>query len=174
MTKTEQFLYDIKYDKHEALNTILHMIVGATLLIVIGYYIPLVYLQFFDTKSYYQIINPITVENKNNVVCTYIDAYINRRVLSPILGTAVRQLTLIRAKDGKTVRMQSYTTDIQSDTGSSGVMIAHWPLPCNIPLGTYFFEGTVRYEVRGLPKYTHFYTENFEIVATPAGELQAK
>ena len=166
-----QFIIDLKYNPREAFDTIVHMLLFAVLAMVIGYFIPLIYYRYFDNRNYYDIVSPITVENKKNIICTYVNAYVNRKVMYPIFGTSVRQLTLIREKDGKSVRMRSYTTNIQADVGD-GVMIAHWPLPCDVPYGTYYFEGTVKYEVRGLTKYTHFYTENFDIVATSAAELE--
>lgn len=132
-----------------------------------------IYFKYYDKTKYYDIKNPITVEKKTNFLCSYIDAYIQRKVLVPIQGTSVRQLTLIRKNDGFSQRIKSYTTDIQADVGE-GTMVAHWKLPCDpeeAPPGTYYFEGTVTYKVRDITKYTHFITENFEVVASSSAVI---
>lgn len=134
-----------------------------------------VYFVYFDKTKYYEILNPVTVERKQVTLCGYVDAYINRRVLVPIQGTSVKQLTLIRESDKKSQRMQSYTTDIQANTtnGVYEVMITHWKLPCgDIPFGTYYFEGTVIYHINDIQKSTRFRTENFEIIATPSAIIK--
>jgi hypothetical protein len=127
------------------------------------------YYRYIDKTVYYDITNPITVERKQNVVCTYVDAYIHRKVLVPIQAVSVKQLVLMRV-DGKKESRGSYTTSFQADVGET-TNVAHWILPCDIPLGTYMFEGIASYRINDVPKTTHFYTENFEIIATPSAEL---
>lgn len=160
------------FSEHNWLDTILHMAMGAVLLTVLGFYIPKIYFHYFDNKVYYKINNPITVEKKINTDCSFIDAYINREALVPIKGSSVRQLTLIRVdKGGIKQRMKNFHTEMQAEVGKATV-VAHWELPCGLPDGTYFFEGTVSYMVRDITKYTHFYTENFEIVASPSAIIR--
>lgn len=127
-----------------------------------------IYFKYYDKTKYYDITNPITVEKRQNFLCSYIDAYIHRKVLVPIQGTSVRQLTLVRKNDGRSQRIKPYTTDIQAEVGE-GTMVVHWRLPCDseeAPPGTYYFEGMVSYKVGDITKYTHFITENFEVMAT--------
>lgn len=128
------------------------------------------YYRYYDKTKYYDITNPVTVERKQVVECSFVDAYIHRKVLVPIQGTSVKQLTLIRENDGKSERIQSFTTDIQADVGEA-TMIAHWALPCGIPVGTYYFEGTVAYKVNDYTKYTHFITETFQVMSTASANL---
>lgn len=131
-----------------------------------------IYYKYFDKTRYYEIKSPITVGKMDNIACTHIDAYINRQVLVPIKGTSVKQLTLVRAEDGKSERIRSFTTDIQAGvTNGYETMIAHWDLPCDIPLGAYYFEGVVGYRVRDIYKTEHFVTEKFNVIATPSAIL---
>lgn len=159
------------FSEHNLIDTILHMMMGAVLFMVVGYYVPLIYFRYFDTTVYYKIYNPITVEKKRNEICSYVDAYIHREALVPIKGNSVRQLTLFRLdKNGLRERIRNFSTDMQAEEGEATV-IAHWPIPCDIPLGTYFFEGTVSYRVRDIEKYTRFYTENFDIIASSSARI---
>lgn len=128
------------------------------------------YYRYYDKTKYYDITNPVTVERKQVVECSFVDAYIHRKVLVPIQGTSVKQLTLIRQDNGKSERIRSFTTDIQADVGEA-TMIAHWELPCGIPKGYYYFEGTVTYKVNDITKYTHFTTETFQIVASGSAQI---
>lgn len=144
-----------------------------TLLSIIAHEGSHLYFSYFDKTKYYDIVNPITVEKRTNYACGYVDAYIHRKVLAPIQGTSVKQLTLIRRDNGLNQRVQSYVTAIQADVGEATV-ITHWRLPCDIDPGTYFFEGTVAYKIGDIQKTTHFYTETFDVVASHAAELQIK
>lgn len=135
-----------------------------------------IYYRYYDKTRYYKITSPIPVERKENTLCSYIDAYIHRKVLAPIHGNSIKQLTLIREVDGKRERIKSYTTDIQAEVGEDTI-IAHWQLPCDTeeaPFGTYMFEGTVAYKINGNLKYEQFSTELFNIVATPSAKLLVK
>ena len=149
---------------------LMHILGFAAFFMIIGYYLPKIYIQYFDKRVYYEITNPITVEKKVNYSCNYVDAYIHRKALVPIKGSSVRQLTLIRI-DGKYQRIANFETPVQAEVGEATV-IAHWQIPCDIPLGTYFFEGTLKYKVYDINRYTHFYTENFDIVATSSPKLK--
>ncbi len=162
-----------KYISHNTLDYMLHMVLFGMAFIVLGYYIPKIYYAYFDKKVYYEITNPVIVEQKINHQCNYVDAYIHRKVLAPMKGNSVRQLTLIRENDGLKQRIRSFSTDIQADIGEA-TMVVHWQLPCDIPVGTYFFEGTVEYKVFENTKYTHFFTENFIVKeATPSSKLNS-
>lgn len=129
------------------------------------------YYRYYDKTKYYDITNPVTVEQKQVEECSFVDAYIHRKVLVPIQGTSVKQLTLVRELDGRGERIKSYTTDIQADVGEA-TMVAHWELPCGIPHGSYYFEGTVAYKVNDITKYTHFITEIFQIVASDSADIK--
>lgn len=160
----------MKNNYFRVLDYAIHMLGFAAIFMVIGYYLPKIYLRYFDQRVYYEITNPITVENKVNYKCSYVDAYINRKAIVPIKGSAVRQLTLIRV-DGKYQRIANFETPVQADIGET-TMIVHWLLPCDIPVGAYFFEGTLEYKVYDITKYTHFYTENFTVKATSSAEFK--
>lgn len=152
------------------IDYLLHIVIFSAAFMVIGYYLPKIYIQYFDKRVYYEITNPITVEKKVNNKCEFIDAYINRRALVPIKGSSVRQLTLIRV-DGKYQRIANFETPVQADIGET-TMIVHWLLPCDIPIGTYFFEGTLEYKVYDITRYTHFYTENFIVQSTSSAVIK--
>lgn len=155
---------------NDKLDTLLHMAMGAAIFSLLGFYVPKIYFTYFDNQVYYKINNPITVEQKTNIQCSYIDAYIHREALIDIKGSSTKQLTLIRVdKAGLRERIASYYTDIQAEAGESTV-IAHWKLPCDIPNGTYIFEGVAEYMVRDIRKTTRFYTERFEVVASSSAQ----
>lgn len=129
-----------------------------------------IYYKYYDKTRYYKITSPILVERKQNTLCSFVDAYVHRKVLVPIHGNSIRQLTLIREIDGRRERIRSYTTDIQAEVGEDTI-VTHWKLPCDpkeAPFGTYKFEGTVAYKVNDYTKYEQFSTEPFEIIATPS------
>lgn len=160
-------------DQHiRILDYILHIALFSMAFMVIGYYLPRIYLTYFDQRKFLEIITPVTVEKKENLKCAYIDVYFQRKALAPIVGNSVKKLNLVR-EDGKKVRVETTVNYIQiQPTEDVQLMIAHWKLPCDIDNGTYFYEGTVEYKVNDITKYTTFYTENFNIVATDSSRLE--
>lgn len=130
------------------------------------------YYRHFDKTAYYQLNSPIPVERKENVICTYVDAYVHRRVLTPVTGTVFRQLVLINIDTGKKTHIsEKYTNSFEAGVGDETI-IHHWKLPCDIPLGTYQFEGIIDYKVGDIPKQLEYKTELFDIIASPSANLK--
>lgn len=145
------------------LKTIPYMVIFAVIAIAAGYCIPQTYYQYFDTTEYYQIKNPVEIKEEQVFACSQIDAYIDRVSLIDGQGDAIVNLTLIREDmDGALDRVKSINRRITITKGS-GVIITHWEVPCEIKPGTYYFDGVVEYEVRGVKKNTSFKTELFNV-----------
>lgn len=127
---------------------------------VTGYIIPNLYYRFFDSTNYYEIKIPLPVEERVYKPCELVDVYIVRKSLIDTQGDSIINLALIRDGNENRERISTETKRI-SITKGDGTIITHWQLPCMITSGEYFFEGTVKYEVRGFEKYTPFYTQSF-------------
>lgn len=148
------------------IHTIISSLTFALLAMVAGYFIPKTYYQYFDQTAYYQVKNPVPVEKRDYKACDEVDVYIIRKSLIDGQGDSIINLSLVRDGNGTRERVAAEIKSI-SITKGDGKIITHWKLPCGIDPGEYFFEGTVKYQVRGIDKYTAFNTEFFKVVETP-------
>lgn len=144
------------------LTKLFHIIFFAAAFAFLGQYIPQTYYQYFDKTNYYQIQVPAPIEMRDYKACDKVDVYIIRKSLIDGQGDSIINLSLIKDGNGTRERVATENKRV-SITAGDGTIITHWALPCEIKPGNYFFEGTVKYQVRGIDKYTAFYTQQFEV-----------
>jgi hypothetical protein len=140
-----------------------HMVLFATLFTLIGWAVPDIYVKYLDKTEYYKIEVPIRVEKQLYQACDYVDVYIKRNSLINTNAKVILELTLIRNSGQELDEVYRETRDIVIQTGET-TQIAHWPLPCFIKPGTYYFGGNANYKVNGIDKYTPFKTEAFQVI----------
>lgn len=144
-----------------------YMLLFASIFSIIGYFLPKVYLQYFDKTPYVDVIETVSFDKKVYAPC----------------DTAVAKLKVKLSIDSKTqtsTRLLKILTDKQppdnfqiiDSTNSENFVIAQpevqtyfidYPIPCNLPDGAYLFRAEIRYWVNGVEKNEPFETALFSI-----------
>lgn len=137
-----------------------HMIFFAILFSMLGYYIPKAYFTWFDHTSYYSIKVPIEVEKEIYKSGDIVSVEVDRTAIFDTQGTSIRELILVGDNGNKEIFR--YNTNLSINSGREKISV-DWLLPPKIKDGIYFFQGVVSYPVRGITKFTPFYTEKFII-----------
>lgn len=144
------------------LTKIFHIIFFASAFAFLGQYIPQTYYQYFDKTVYYEIKVPAPIEPRDYKACDMVDVYIIRKSLIDGQGDSIINLSLVKDNNGTRERVTTENRRV-SITQGEGTIITHWAIHCDVKAGKYFFEGTIKYQVRGIDKYTPFYTDYFEV-----------
>lgn len=155
---------------HHFVSSINTIILSAILFTTFGYVIPHIYYEFFDTTNYYEIKNPVEVEQKQYEPCQYAKVYLVRNSLIDGQGKSIINLELIKDGDSQ----ERIETDIKqiAFTKGSGLIIVSWQISCKATPGEYFFRGTMSYKVREFEKFTPFQTIPFTVVASSSAEIK--
>jgi len=126
---------------------------------LLGQMIPNCYYKYFDKTVYYNIENPVFVEQHEYRKCDDIISEFHRNSVADVQAIVVTEL--VRVSDNTEV--EYYKRDV---TLAKGELVLHssYPIPCNAKADTYFFRGVVAYRVRGIEKTTTFYSDNFNII----------
>ena len=141
---------------------VLYALLGAIAFSLLFKILPETYFNYVDKTTYYEIENQIKVESKIYKPCDNVNVIITRKSLIDGQGDSIINLSLV--KEGVTTRERVSTTEKRvSISKGVGTIITPWALPCGINDGKYYFEGTIKYTVRGILKYTAFNTETFEV-----------
>lgn len=131
-----------------------------------GYLIPLIYLQYFDTRYYVRFYHPIT--KTLNRMYVNPDAY-NKCEKAQIFFNRESDINARASVDIGLYKIDRFQKDIKhinykiSLDRSKRDMSFEFPLPCNLENGNYFIRGTVAYRISGVEKATPFETDNFLI-----------
>lgn len=133
-----------------------HMTLAAMLFILVGYYMPKIYLDYFDTNKYYSLELPIKVDKKIYMACDKVIWNMVRTSKADIDAMATVELILL--KDN--VEVSRELIPLAAEKGTLPVSTYH-KLPCDLESGEYKYNGIVSYEYKGNIKHYHFYTENF-------------
>lgn len=145
-----------------------YMAVFATCFVVMGHFLPRVYLQYFDRTEYYKIELPIPVADFDYRPGDFVNVFITRTSMIDNDGVSIIQLNLLR-KDAQVERVSHEVRQISMPKGS-GTVVVGWKLPEDISSGNYFFDGVVTYEVQGIKKHTKFVTDLFQVTQKGVSE----
>ncbi len=141
-------------------ESIFHIIFFASLFSLLGYYIPKAYFTWFDHTVYYTIKVPIDIEKEIYKSGDIVGVEIERTALFDTQGISIRELILVDEKGNREIFR--YNTNLAINAGKEKMNV-DWLLPPNIKNGVYFFQGVVSYPIRGITKFTPFYTEKFTV-----------
>lgn len=120
-----------------------------------------VYFMYFDNTQYYTVEVPVLTDKKVYTPCSDVNLLITRNSLIDSQGEAVVALTLVQT-DGLHKRVERYNRHIVIKK-AKGTVVVPFLLPCQLTDGQYYFEGNVKYTVRGIQKNTHYYTDIFSV-----------
>lgn len=146
--------------KNELIHRIFNAIICGAAFILIGYFLPKLYVLSVPDDYYVTFNNSVTTENSVYHSCdqmmmiTTVDSRINTHLLISV------SLRLIELKTDKSVYGGSFITYVTQGHKSVKEFMN---LPCGLQTGNYFWEGMGEYEVFGIKKYLVWKTEPFEI-----------
>jgi hypothetical protein len=139
---------------------ILPIVIFATIFVVVGYFLPRIYFEYFDTTVYYSFDNPSTLDKAVYKPCDYMVATTGRLSLVSVPAVSIKTLVLVR-KEGN-VDIFKETVSLATTIGTNPIS-ARWKLACDLEEGTYFYRGVLAFKVNGVNKHADFYTTEFRI-----------
>jgi len=161
MKKLNNFYHDLK-------NAFSHIVMFGLAFAIIGYLVPHTYYEFFDRSTYFTLELPIKIAKKVITPCESNTILMTRFASQDISAVISIQMVLEKYEGDEMIKSETYKTPISK--GQKTVVIS-WKMDCDIELGTYYYHGVVSYMPHSQEFFTPFYTEKFEVVASPSGNL---
>lgn len=128
--------------------------------VVIGYYVPRLWLEYIDPREYFKMELPLAVDGTEHKPCDAVK-FLSKRTAETDLYIHIHTDFSRSADMGlETVYSEDRTRTVPK---GEGVVITSYSLPCDIPEGTYLIKGTVSYEVQGVKRYYYFISDTFEV-----------
>jgi len=137
---------------------LLSVLLFAFLFVGLGKLVPDVYFQFFDKTIYYSIKNPVPVDRP---VYTSCDTVVLKFERSAAINTSAKAtIELVLTNTDSETEVQRFTKDLVLEPGTKTIYSNYW-LPCDIPEGSYYYNGIVEFDVGSYKKETNFVTDRF-------------
>jgi hypothetical protein len=147
-------------------NAFWYIVVSSTMFILVGYYLPKIYVEYFDTTKYYEITIPIIIEKNIYKPCEKIRWIMHRKALINMDAMATTELVLMKGNE-EVYREQ---TPLILEKGEYDVSMSQ-KLPCDLEDGDYFFRGIVTYHIDDSTKRFVYYTNTFNVEASVSASM---
>lgn len=144
-------------------NQLPHMAIFGILFLVVGYYAPLIYRQYFDKTEYISFVQPVEVEKTRYKPCSTVRLTTRATVVMPLQVHTVYILEKLE-DDGTLVRSDALFFDSEFDKMQNGKIAKDFPLPCALVSGKYFYSAVISYTVDKASKTYRWYSDTFEVV----------
>jgi len=144
-----------------------HMILSAMLFVLVGYYLPKIYFEYFDKTDYYSVSVPIEVNKNLYGPCEKVIWTMHRKALIDIDAMATTELILMRGNE-EVYRNQ---IPLALEKGEYDVTTFQ-TLPCVLEDGEYFYRGIVSYRLNSSLKRFSYYTNPFRVEASASAEMK--
>lgn len=138
------------------MKKLLHIIIGALIFVALGNGFVSTATMMIPTKFWYQIESPVDVMAYENKVVLQA----NRKSRIEVDGEAVIEIVI--AEVDEVERDVSFHKVILIERGES-LMQEKLILKTNLEPGIYVVKGIVKFELNGISKREHFYSEKFKI-----------
>ncbi len=142
------------------IDFLFHIAVFAAGFMIIGRFIPQTYYRYFDSTEYYLVKVPAAVGGKEFAPCNSVPVEINR--VSLVDTEAVADINLVLVNLDSKERVYREVRNIMITKGEA-VYVAKYNIPCSATPGRYIFDALVHFKVYDIDKYTHFYSEEFDV-----------
>lgn len=125
-----------------------------------GYYLPRIYLTYFDKREYFKMELPMTVEKKVYKPCEHV-TFIAKRTSEADLLINIHS-EFVKSNEGA---LNSVYSEERTRTIRKGEQLAtiEYMIPCYFKDGVYFTSGTISYEIQGVRKYFFFLSDSFTV-----------
>lgn len=141
---------------------LLWMLVWSAILIILGYFIPRLYIQYIDPREYIHILQDISFDRKVYAPCDTATAKVTAQLdVNSAVETNTRMMKV------QTDRQPPDNFQIISNSHSKGFVIAQptpqvytvdYPIACDLPDGVYMWRAETTYKVSGIEKVEPFQT----------------
>lgn len=141
----------------------LFAILFAVIFIILGYLIPRIYYEFYDTTQYITVRQPVGADKKLYTCNETIIFVVERNSLIDTTVQGDYELLLVKlnegSKDPQYIVVNSYKNEFVVNKGSK-TLIQEYPLKCDLPKGTYLLRGIYRYKFH---QVDHFYPVSTDV-----------
>lgn len=129
----------------------------------LGRLLPDVYYRYLDTREYYVVEQPVPVDKEVYKACDDTLLVAKRKAMVDLIAVFSTDLTLIN-QDGIEYKVPSGHIDTEASVRRGEIVVGViYKLPCDIPEGRYFWQSTMAYEMRDVPKVYTYISEIFEV-----------
>jgi hypothetical protein len=135
--------------------------------ILVGYYLPKIYFDYFDMTDYYSVSVPIKVNKNLYTPCEKVTWTMRRKALVDIDAMATTELILMKGNE-EVYRNQ---TSLVLEKGEYDVTTSQ-VLPCLLINGDYFYRGIVSYRINSTLKRFSYYTDPFRVEASASAKME--
>lgn len=150
--------------KNHLADKLLSMIIFAAMFAFLGYYIPRIYLTYFDKTDYYKIYSPVAINQSTpHYACEDVEVSFTKESLIDGKGEVNVALNLYKNNNGEKNRIDFQEFNVPLTKGEQ-IITLKLKLPCGIDSGIYYFEGVISYRVKGIEKTHSFFSEKFNIL----------
>ncbi len=137
------------------------MLLFGILFVLCGYYIPRIYLEYFDKTVYYTMDLPVTVDKDVYCAGDVMKLSSSKGSLLDARLDITGELVLIKIDSLEEVYRAS---EAFPTTKGSEDFITAIKLPDDLEAGSYKWQGVVNYSVKGVDKVFVWYSEEFVII----------
>lgn len=149
-------------DEHLGKRVATALLVGF-LFMIIGSGLPDMYYRYLDKTQYLTIVQPISIDKKFYHPC---DAMTLTTKITSSLDVNVKtltQLVLVRQDSSTEIASRTIEVEIPIRAQNAQITSGSLKLSCSLINGTYFWQGTATYPVRGYNHTVSFISETFTI-----------
>lgn len=136
-----------------------HMLFFSLLFMIIGWFVHFAYFNFLDNTVYFKY-NSVATNKEEYELCEQISLEFDRNSLINTDGHLIVQLY---EKDDHRIVHQREAFDISIFQGERQYSDKTFYLPCNLCPSTYYYEGLLTFDVKGVKKVVTFTTNDFTI-----------
>jgi hypothetical protein len=147
-------------------NAFWYIVVSSTMFILVGYYLPKIYFDYFDMTDYYSVSVPIEVDKNLYTPCEKVVWTMHRKALVDIDAMATTELILMKGNE-EVYRNQ---VPLVLEKGEYNVKTSQ-TLPCVLTSGDYFYRGIVSYRINGSLKRFSYFTNPFIVEASASASM---
>lgn len=140
------------------------MLIVGMLFAIIGTILPNFYFQYLDTTEYFKI-NSVSINKYAFTAGETVEVTLDRTAKTNFNGFVVRELTLVNIVNNKTILAEAYreSLNVTVDKGTKNILL-YFTLPEELEHGTYFWRGTISYQINNNSKTTTFVTDTFIVL----------
>lgn len=155
------------YFKNRFAEQYLYILLFGTIFLIVGYYAPKLFATFTD---YYKLTQPISIDRKVYNKCDTINLTTTREATSDLRLAITHQLIRVE-KNGTLTKSIILKREGVVPKGRN-IVTFNLTVPCDAPVGLYFWASTVEYEVEGIHKTYFSTTEQFTVIDEPIQKVE--
>lgn len=145
------------------LSEYIHVLVFAVVFALVGYFVPLLYRQYYDAVNYFEVRQPVDVIKSEFSACEKVEILLTYKTLSDIEVKYTVNLNIVENGSFHTVETTQAKPVHLEKTDDYVTVKDMKQLPCLLNTGYYFYNIVGVYKANGVQRNYTFNTETFYV-----------